>query len=104
MLAVLLGVTGLVARSLLVTWFRLSRSERPAVANSIDMEDRLRKVEAATSSILVDLSGMREKERFMTRLQAGAAAREAAPRDMENELSPMVTQNIPAIPRIGFPR
>lgn len=104
MLAVLIGVTGLVVRSLLVTWFRLSRSERPAIATIADMETRLRKVEAATSSMLVDLTGMREKERFMTRLQAGAAAREAAPRDMENELSPMVTQNIPTIPRTGFPR
>lgn len=96
MLVVLIAVTGYVAKGLMTAWYRLSRGEKSAVARPDDTEDRLRKLEAATSSLLVDVHGMREKERFMTRLHAGAA-----PSDNEGDASPLVTQNIPIIPRTG---
>ncbi len=107
MLVVLVAVSGLVAKSLMVTWFRLIRGDKPAAAAATETEERLRKLEAATSSLLVDVHGMREKERFMARLQAGAAPRETTPNpDTRNEgdLSPMVIQSMPAIPRAGSSR
>jgi hypothetical protein len=67
-----------------------------------EMEERLRKIEAATSSLLVEVSGMKEKQRFMARLQAGVPSREnAAPVESrgEGDLSPMMTQSIPISPR-----
>lgn len=104
MLAVLVAVTGYVAKGLMTTWYRLSRGEQATAARPDDTEDRLRKLEAATSSLLVDVHGMREKERFMARLHAGAAPFETAQRTevrKEGDVSPMVTQNIPIVPRKG---
>jgi hypothetical protein len=104
MLAVLVGVSGYVLRGLMVTWHRLKYEGKPSSAGNQETEERLRKLEAATSSLLVDVHGMREKERFMARLQAGAAPRENPARSEQRkvgELSPLVTQNIPVIPRTG---
>ncbi len=69
-----------------------------------EMEERMRKIEVATSSLLVDMTGMREKQRFMARLGESSAARQAQPAPPPSdsaELSPMMTQNIPIIPRTG---
>lgn len=102
MLAVLVGVTGWVLRGLMMTWHRISKEGEPQSKRLDDMEERLRKIEAATSSLLVDVSGMREKQRFMTKLQAGASEQRAlaAVADQGGEgLSPMSTQSIPIIPR-----
>lgn len=104
MLAVVIGVSGYVLRGLMVTWHRLNHEEKPRSAGGQEMEERLRKLEAATSSLLVDVHGMREKERFMARLQAGAGPKENPAKSeqrREGELSPLVTQNIPVIPRTG---
>jgi|SRR5687767_3570633 len=107
-LAVLVGVTGLVLRSLMVTWHRLNKGDSKTTANSADVEERLRKLEAATTSIIVDMSSMNEKHRFMARLQAGIEARERAakaePVTTDSDVSPMVTQSIPIIPRARSPR
>lgn len=107
MLVVLVAVTGYVARGLMVSWYRLNRGEKPAGNSLNEMEERLRKVEAATSSLLVDVSSMREKQRFMARLQAGAGPAAPAARDTPAAVeagtdggpSPMVIQSMPAIPR-----
>ncbi len=106
MLTILVAVSGYVAKNLIVSWYKLKRGEKPA-ADSQNLEERLRKIEAATSSLLVDVHSMREKQRFMARLEAGAAPREnpaRAEQRKEGELSPMVTQSIPIIPRVGSPR
>ena len=97
-LIILVGVTGWVGRGLMASWYKLRREEqRPA--NVPDMEERLRKIEAATSGLITDMAAMREKERFMARLQASASSRDTKPESKEGELSPMMTQNIPVIPR-----
>jgi hypothetical protein len=100
MLAVLVGVTGWVVKGLMMSFFKIRREGQPSTA-PVDLEERLRKIEAATSGLIVDVSAMREKERFMARLQAAAPAREPQRTEMskEDELSPMVTQSIPVIPR-----
>jgi hypothetical protein len=108
MLAVVIAVSGYVARGLMASWYKLNRGEKPAAPGDsmAEMAERLRKVEAATSSLLVDVHSMREKERFMARLQATAApAPSASPLIAESSKdsspSPMVIQSMPAIPRAG---
>lgn len=94
---ILVAVTGVLARWLLVTWLDSRRDSRPAGV-PVDLEERLRKIEAATSGLIMDMSAMREKERFMTRLKAGADSRDDSTRPTTSdagEPSPMATQNIP---------
>lgn len=111
MLVVLVGVTGWVLKSLMVTWHGLRKGGGRDSGRLAEMEERMRKVETATSSLLVDVSGLREKQRFMVRLQAGADARDNAPHQEQRPdesygagPSPMVTQSIPIIPRARSPR
>lgn len=104
MLAILVGVTGWVLKGLMVTWNRLRRDARSAVPQLGDMETRLRNVEDATTSLLSDVSSLREKQRFMTRLQAASATLETAgapERAAGTDISPMSTQSIPVMPRMG---
>ncbi len=104
MLAVLVGVTGWVLKGLLVAWHRTQKGADESKKFE-DMEDRLRKIEAATTSLLVDVSSIREKQRFMAKLQAGNDEQRAiaaiASRAEDTGISPMDTQAIPAMPRIG---
>lgn len=107
MLVVLVAVTGFVGKNLMMAFYRLNKGERSARSDGIaEMEERLRKIETATSSLLVDVSSMKEKQRFMARLQSGSAPREvqAAERSGEGDISPMKTQSVPIIPRAGAPR
>ena len=110
MLVVLVAVTGYVLKSLLVTWHRLSRDEKPGSNRLGDIETRLGKVEIATSSLLVDISGMRDKQRFMARLGEGKGSLQAAPAHSPSShasdagISPLDTQSIPIVPRMRTPR
>ena len=108
MLVVLVGVTGYVVKNVLLAMYRLNKGDQPRGSGDrmAEMEERIRKIETATSSLLVDVSSMREKQRFMARLQSGAPPREAPPAERRNEgdTSPMVTQSIPIMPRVGSPR
>ena len=101
-LIVLVAVTGWVGRGLMASWYKLRREDKSA-ANMGDIEERLRRIEAATSGLITDVTAMREKDRFMARLQASSSPREtqAMQATRDAELSPMVTQNIPVIPRVG---
>ncbi|MGE5748452.1 MAG: hypothetical protein ACM31F_00715 [Gemmatimonas sp.] len=101
MLVVLVGVTGWVAKGLMVSFFRLARENKPS-SSFAELDERLKKIEAATSGLIMDVAAIREKERFMARLQASAAAKEVqikADTPKEGELSPLVTQSIPVMPR-----
>ena len=106
MLVVLVVVAGFVGKNLMMAFYRLNRDEQSGRKNGTDeMEERLRKIEAATSSLLVDMSSMKEKQRFMAKLESGAAPRDIPPeRSAEGDISPMKTQSIPIIPRVGSPR
>jgi hypothetical protein len=103
MLALLVGVSGWVLKGLMVTWHRIHKGD-DHTKRFEEMEDRLRKIEAATSSLLVDVSSIREKQRFMAKLQAGGAEQRAiaaAVERAETGISPMDTQSIPVVPRMG---
>jgi hypothetical protein len=107
MLAVLVAVTGFVVKNVIFSVYRLKQGEQQRGGNEkmAEMDERLRNIEAATSSLLVDISSIKEKQRFMARLQSGAAPKEApAEKRAEGDTSPMVTQSIPIIPRVGSPR
>lgn len=112
MLSVLVAVTGYVTKGVICALKRGEPQSKPASDRMGDMEERMRKIEVATSSLLVDMTGMREKQRFMARLGENSAARAAqqtpspqqAAATGEGELSPMMTQNIPIIPRAGRSR
>jgi hypothetical protein len=102
LLIVLVGVTGWVGRGLMMSWYKLRREEKSA-STAGDLDERLRRIEAAVSGVITDVSAMREKERFMARLQAAAPAREAQSRQEgtnEADISPLITQSIPVIPRV----
>ncbi len=101
LLIVLVAVSGWVARGLMASWFKLRREESPGT-NLSDMDERLKRIEAATSGLITEVASIREKDRFMARLQASASTREAPARQdtREGESSPFVTQNIPVIPRV----
>ena len=101
MMVILVAVTGWVGRGLMVSWYKLRREEKSSTS-ATDLDERLRRIEAAVSGVITDVSAMREKERFMARLQASSASRESQSRQdsmKEADISPLVTQNIPVIPR-----
>lgn len=103
MLVVLVGVTGWVLKGLMITWHRLRSGERAAVPQLGDIETRLRNVEEATTGLVMDVTSLREKQRFMTRLQAASATLETsgAP-ERTGDTSPMSTQNIPVMRRSSY--
>lgn len=100
LLIILVAVSGWVARGLMSSWFKLRREDATASSMS-SLDERLKRIEEATSGLISDVTAMREKERFMARLQASASTRETTSRQesREGEPSPFVTQNIPVIPR-----
>lgn len=102
MLSVLVAVTGYVIKSVIVAFRRGGGDSKPVSTRVAEMEERLRKIEVATSSLLVDMTSMREKQRFMARLGESAASREAQtphPQADENGLSPLATQSVPMMSR-----
>ena len=97
LLIILVAVSGWVARGLMASWFKLRR-EDSSTSSMGNIEERLKKIEEATSGLIMDVTAIREKERFMARLQASASV-QSTKEPKEGE-SPFVTQNIPVIPRI----
>jgi hypothetical protein len=101
MLVLLVGVTGWVMKGLILARHRV-KSESESTKRMEEMEERLRKIEAATTSLLVDVSSMREKQRFMAKLQATSdqapkalTTSSVSQESIESGVSPMLTQNIP---------
>jgi hypothetical protein len=80
------------------------RGQLGASPKVAELEERIKNLETATTSLLVDVTSMREKERFMAKLQAGSGPREAAPPPSrgESDISPMMTQSIPIMPKARF--
>lgn len=104
MLTVLVAVSGYVTKGVIAALKRPTSQSKTDKDRMGEMEERMRKIEVATSSLLVDITGMREKQRFMARLGESSAARQPQPAPQVSdsaELSPMMTQNIPIIPRAG---
>jgi hypothetical protein len=101
LLIILVAVTGWVARGLMASWYKLRRDDS-SVSSLSSIEERMKRIEEATSGLIMDVTAIREKERFMARLQASASTRETHSRQdtKDGDPSPFVTQNIPVIPRV----
>lgn len=97
LLIILVAVSGWVARGLMASWFKLRR-EDSSTSSMSNIEDRLKKIEEATSGLIMDVTAIREKERFMARLQASATVHST--KETKEGESPFVTQSIPVIPRV----
>lgn len=102
LLIILVAVSGWVARGLMASFFKLRRDDGNS-SSLAGIEERLKRIEEATSGLIMDVTAMREKERFMARLQASASTHQAQPRHetTDGEPSPLVTQNIPVVPRVS---
>jgi hypothetical protein len=101
LLIVLVAVSGWVARGLMASFFKLRREDGTS-SSLASIEDRLKRIEEATSGLIMDVTAMREKERFMAKLQASASTHQAQRHETKDgEPSPFVTQNIPVIPRVS---
>jgi hypothetical protein len=105
MTVVLIAASGWVIRGIMASLYKLQRENKTG-PNLEELDDRLKKVEAATTSILLEVQTIREKERFMARLQASATTKEIAARSQaaNDGDSPFQTQNIPVIPRASIQR
>lgn len=102
---IFVAVSGWVIRGIMASLYKLRRENKTG-PNLEELDDRLKKVEAATTSILLEVQTIREKERFMARLQASATTKEIASKShaANDGDSPFQTQNIPVIPRASIPR
>jgi hypothetical protein len=109
----LLAAFSVATRVVIGTWAR--RNERGPSAGSrlAKMEERIQKIEEATSGLVAEFAAVRERERFMTQLVESRARRDArgaiaappvaapaaAPANAEDTTSPFVVQTVSAARR-----
>lgn len=114
MLSVFVAVTGIVTvtvtRVVIGTWYRRGEGGPSASGRLAKMEERILKIEEATSGLVGEFAAVRERERFMTQLvEARARADAAAVKDGQstspipargNEPSPFEVQTVSAVRRV----
>src|SRR6266545_2607223 len=76
-LAILVAVSGLVVRNLLNTWLGRGEGGGSAGGRLAKLEERITRMEDATSGIVAEFAAVRERERFMTQLVESHARKEA---------------------------
>jgi hypothetical protein len=110
-LAILVAVSGLVVRNLLRTLLGRGDDRQSASGRLAKLEERVARIEDATSGIVAEFAAVRERERFMTQLVESRARKEA--RAIDNaaaaikppapagaaEPSPLVVQTVSAVRR-----
>ena len=109
-LTILVLVTGYVVKSVLGFWFQRGEGGSSATGRLAKMEERLAKMEDATSGLIAEFAAVRERERFMTQLVESRARKDAraaadnpaaivpAP-SKEDTTSPFVVQTVSAARR-----
>jgi hypothetical protein len=112
-LTILVVVTGIVTRMVIGTWFRRGEGGLSATGRLAKMEDRITRIEEATSGLVAEFAAVRERERFMTQLVESRARKDAraaaqipsssAPGSGSDEPSPFVVQTVSAVRRIVKP-
>ena len=114
MLSVFVAVTGIVTvtvtRVVIGTWYRRGEGGPSASGRLAKMEERILKIEEATSGLVGEFAAVRERERFMTQLvEARARSDAAAAKDRSsivplpaksNEPSPFEVQTVSAARRV----
>jgi len=112
-LAILVAVSGIVMRGLLNTWVGRGQGGASAAARLAKMEERIARIEDATSGLVAEFAAVRERERFMTQLVESRARRDArttaesspaaAVTSTGDEPSPFVVQTVSAARRVPRP-
>ncbi len=108
-LAVLVIATGSVLKALLNTWLGRIDATRAGGERLAKMEERVSRLEDATSTMVAEFTAVRERERFMTQLVESRARKDAraiaetaspgivVPSVTGNEPSPFVVQTVSAV-------
>jgi hypothetical protein len=108
-LVVLVAVFSIASRVVMGSWARRN-SGGPAAADRIaKMEERIQRIEEATSGLVAEFAAVRERERFMTQLVESRAKRDASqlaqaapggiPANAADTTSPFVVQTVSAVRR-----
>ncbi len=114
MLTIFVAVAGIVTltvtRVVIGTWYRRGEGGQSATGRLAKMEERILKIEEATSGLVAEFAAVRERERFMTQLVEARARKDAtAANDRPstlpvpasgNEPSPFVVQTVSAVRRV----
>jgi hypothetical protein len=114
MLSVFVAVTGIVTvtvtRVVIGTWFRRGEGGVSATGRLAKMEERILRIEEATSGLVAEFAAVRERERFMTQLVESRARTDAAAANDRpstssqpargHEPSPFEVQTVSAVRRI----
>lgn len=109
----LLAAFSIASRVVLGSWARRNDGGSSASTRLAKMEDRIQKIEEATSGLVAEFAAVRERERFMTQLvesrarKDARAAMEAPPAAApvtgivaaEDTTSPFVVQTVSAVRR-----
>ncbi|MEO7501360.1 MAG: hypothetical protein ABIW94_01855 [Gemmatimonadaceae bacterium] len=114
-LAVFVIATGSVLKALLIAWLGRGEANRSAGERLAGMEERIARIEDATSGLVAEFAAVRERERFMTQLVESRARKDAralaesasvapviAP-STGSEPSPFVVQTVSAVRRTTQP-
>jgi hypothetical protein len=109
----LLAAFSVATRVVIGTWARRNEGGPSAGSRLAKMEERIQKIEEATSGLVAEFAAVRERERFMTQLVESRARRDArsaieappvaapaaAPANAEDNTSPFVVQTVSAARR-----
>lgn len=112
-LILLVAAVSIATRVIVGSWARRNEGGPSASSRLAKMEDRIQKIEEATSGLVAEFAAVRERERFMTQLvesrarKDARAAMEAPPADAsaatpvatEDATNPFVVQTVSAVRR-----
>jgi len=114
-LAVFVIAAGSVLKALLNAWLGRGEAARSGGERLTKMEERISRIEDATSTLIAEFAAVRERERFMTQLVESRARKDARaiaeaaspavtiPPMTSNEPSPFVVQTVSAVRRNTHP-
>ena len=94
-LAILVAVSGMVVRGLLNTWLGRREESGSAGGRLARLEERITRIEDATSGLVAEFAAVRERERFMTQIVESRARKEA------RALAESVPAATPVVPVTG---
>ena len=113
--AVFVIAAGSVLKALLNTWMARGEAARSGGERLTKMEERISRIEDATSTLVAEFAAVRERERFMTQLVESRARKDAramaeaalpavvVPPATGSEPSPFVVQTVSAVRRTTHP-
>lgn len=104
-IVILLAAVSIASRVIMGSWARRNSGGPSASSRLAKMEERIQRIEEATSGLVAEFAAVRERERFMTQLVETRARKEAAvpsnsvSKSAEDTTSPFVVQTVSAVRR-----